>query len=163
LRNLRSSLCRSISIFKYQDIVPVLQQPFDGIVLAKGFERYLIKSYIHATWQKLYYKRPWNKQNIMQNFWRSRNIWAFPTWIKKAYLLLKNDALPWLSHKVKEARGYKWHYKIFSAKLIKKHSWLYKIPYSNQTTRMTGRYTGFSCFSSLILNEEGRPKALIVM
>jgi hypothetical protein len=100
-----------------------------------------------------------NKQNILE-FWRDLEIFDLPDLNKKASLIVKNDALPWL-HKVKEPKkDCKWHYKIFFGKIDKKNilDYINTLLKSDNSNDWEEIIQGFSCFSSLILNEEGRPQ-----
>ncbi len=99
------------------------------------------------------------QQDILR-FWRDVEIFDLPDLNKEASLLKVNEPLPWFN-KVKAARQhYKWRYTMIFGKVEKKHiiDHLHTLLKTDQINDWEETIQGFSCFSALILDEDGRPE-----
>lgn len=105
------------------------------------------------------YHNTLKKQDILQ-FWRDIEIFDLPDLNKEASLINVNDALPWL-HKVREPKKhYKWRYTLFFGKIDKKIiiDHLNTLLKAETLNDWEEPIQGFSCFSALLLDEQGRPQ-----
>jgi len=97
------------------------------------------------------------KQDIIR-FWRDIEIFDLPDLNKDAVLIDLSVPLPW-EQKVKEPKkNYKWRYTILFGKTEKKHiiDYLNTLLKADAPNDWEETLQGFSCFSALILDEEGR-------
>ncbi|WP_243860367.1 DEAD/DEAH box helicase [Flavobacterium poyangense] len=99
------------------------------------------------------------QQDILR-FWRDVEIFDLPDLNKDAALLKGDEVLPWL-HKVRAPKQhYKWRYTLIFGKIEKKYiiDYLNTLLKSDKINDWEETVQGFSCFSALILDEEGRPQ-----
>jgi len=99
------------------------------------------------------------KQDIIQ-FWRDIEIFDLPDLNKDATLIDTNDTLPWLQELREAKKHYKWRFTLLFGKIDKKFilehlNTLLKVDVTNDWEEPV---QGFSCFSTLILDEKGRPQ-----
>lgn len=99
------------------------------------------------------------KQDIIQ-FWRDIEIFDLPDLNKEAILISSDDELPWLHGTRETKKHYKWRFTLLFGKIDKKFilehlNTLLKVDTSNDWEEPI---QGFSCFSTLILDEKGRPQ-----
>lgn len=99
------------------------------------------------------------KKDIIQ-FWRDIEIFDLPDLNKEAILIDRDDALPWL-HRIREPKKhYKWRYTLLFGKIDKKFilEYLNTLLKVDTTNEWEEPIQGFSCLSTLILDEKGRPQ-----
>lgn len=99
------------------------------------------------------------QQDILK-FWRDVEIFNLPDLNKDAALLTRNDALPWLQETLSAEPFYKWRYTLIFGKVEKTHilDCLHKILKTEEANDWEERMQGFSCFSALVLDENGCPQ-----
>jgi len=99
------------------------------------------------------------KQHILQ-FWRDIEIFDLPSLNKDAALINVNDTLPWLHQLRAPKNHYKWRYTLFFGKIDKKTiiDHLNTLLNSKTLNDWEEPIQGFSCFSALLLDEQGRPQ-----
>lgn len=99
------------------------------------------------------------KQDLLQ-FWRDIEIFDLPELSKDASLIDADSILPW-TYKLKEPRKhFTWRYTLLFGKIDKKHvlEHITTLLKADKPGDWEEPIQGFSCFSAVILDEEGRPK-----
>lgn len=101
------------------------------------------------------------KQQDIIKFWRDIEIFDFPDFKKEAYLLEKKDSFPWLNGSKPKNKNYKWRYTLYFGKIDKKEivNYLNNLLDIDNVNDWEVPTTGFSCFSSLVLDESGHPSS----
>lgn len=100
------------------------------------------------------------KQRDILEFWRDVEIFDLPDFNDDASPLASGDQLPWLAHHRPAKKHYKWRYTLIFGKIEKKQiidylNTLLKVDVTNDWEEPV---RGYSCFSALILDEEGCPQ-----
>ncbi len=100
------------------------------------------------------------KQKDILQFWRDVEIFDLPNFNDKVALLESGAKLPWLMPNRPAKNNHKWRYTLIFGKakkstVIEHLNNLLKIGLANDWEESV---QGFSCFSALILDEEGRPR-----
>ncbi|HSH67931.1 MAG TPA: hypothetical protein VLB84_19480, partial [Bacteroidia bacterium] len=99
------------------------------------------------------------KQDILQ-FWRAIELFDLPELTKDASLIDTSTVFPW-ADKVKETKKHStWRYTLLFGKIDKKHilEYINTLLKADASDEWEEPVQGFSCFSALILDEEGRPQ-----
>ena len=99
------------------------------------------------------------KQDILQ-FWRAIELFDLPELTKDASLIDTSTVFPW-ADKVKETKKHStWRYTLLFGKIDKKHilEYINTLLKADAPGEWEEPVQGFSCFSALILDEEGRPQ-----
>lgn len=100
------------------------------------------------------------KQRDILRFWRDVEIFDLPDFNEDASPLVTGDHLPWLAQHRPAKKHYKWRYTLIFGKIEKKQiidhlNTLLKVDVTNDWEEPA---RGYSCFSALILDEEGCPQ-----
>lgn len=99
------------------------------------------------------------QQDILR-FWRDVEIFNLPDLNKDATLLEVNDPLPWLNKVRTPKLHYKWSHTLIFGKIEKKYiiEHLNTLLSDNEINDWEEVLQGFTCFSALIIDEQGRPQ-----
>lgn len=100
------------------------------------------------------------KQRDILQFWRDVEIFDLPDFNEDASPLESGDQLPWLAQHRPAKKHYKWRYTLVFGKIVKKQiidhlNTLLKVDATNDWEEPV---RGYSCFSALILDEDGCPQ-----
>ena len=100
------------------------------------------------------------KEQDILNFWRDIEIVDIPDLNKEATILKPNENLPWLSSVIPPKKHYKWSFTLIFGKIEKKQilEHLNTLLKTDEVNDWEEPVQGFSCFSTLSLDEEGRPQ-----
>ena len=100
------------------------------------------------------------KQQAILQFWRDVEIFDLPDFNEDASLLASGDQLPWLEQHRPAKKHYKWRYTLIFGKIEKKQiiDHLNTLLKADITNDWEEPARGHSCFSALILDEEGCPQ-----
>lgn len=99
------------------------------------------------------------QQDILR-FWRDVEIFDLPDLNKEATLLKGNEVLPWLNKNKTPKQHYKWRHTLIFGKIEKKYiiDYLNTLLKADKINDWEETIQGFSCFSAIILDEDGRPQ-----
>jgi hypothetical protein len=100
------------------------------------------------------------KEDILK-FWRDIEIFDLPDLNKEAALIITDDPLPWLSDNRPIPKKYfKWRYTLIFGKVSKSVvlNHLNTLLHADVTNDWEEPVQGFTCFSALILDEDGCPE-----
>lgn len=125
---------------------------FDCVNIGLFIDKYLIYIIIIENRMNL-------KQQDIIKFWRDIEIFNFPDFNKEAYLLEEKDSFPWLNGSKPQNENYKWRYTLIFGKIDKKEivNYLNILLEIDDVNDWEVPITGFSCFSSLVVDESGYP------